>query len=590
MPLNHRYTYISNIEYSETDSYLPKEMPSGMVIANPDESLIGRWLFNEAAGNVAHDLSRYGNHGDLVDEARWEVSSIGRVISFGGTGTNDRVEVGNPVTPAITDYTVIYFAYPSGSSSGSRGVFAINAYDPAFYLSNRVVTIYDAGSGIIPTSVTLPLNEWSHVVLTRSGSTVSVYLNGQFIETVTHSITFPTITKLHLGWTGWTPEIFDGSLRDIHFYDRHFTADEVGRIYNEPYANFVSTDDYAAVAPSIFTSIITLASETNTSNSIDIAKAVSVGLSSETDTSFAITEASVLTIPVNVSQDTSTAFAISSNKSVLVAQSLETDSVFGITAVDNISVAITQETDIGFILTPNMSGLINPSLEVDSAFSVEPFGPIDLSVGVALETNIGANVNPYKNINVGLALEAELADIIGALSSSTLGLPIETDSAFIIKAVTYLAIGIAVESDSAFAIRNASSLLDIDLSFAYDARQSLEVFKVIDINNLQSVVADTDIDIKTGTRVSANNDIHYSWQGNVLWVVREIGYDFRQTIESEQQTIPFAHGVLESNIVTVPIAYSSSFGVTQILNIGGLPPRIHQWKIGKHKTIRFIDK
>ena len=82
----------------------------------------------------------------------------------------------------------------------------------------------------------VPVNTYSQVVITKAGTTVTMYLNGQVVSTgpVTHAIPtsgqFITIGRLDVAVysEAWT---FHGVLDDIRIYKRAFSTNEVQQLY-----------------------------------------------------------------------------------------------------------------------------------------------------------------------------------------------------------------------------------------------------------------------------------------------------------------------------------------------------------------------
>ena len=80
-------------------------------------------------------------------------------------------------------------------------------------------------------SSTLPiLNTWNHILVTRSGSSISLYINNVLISTVTDTRTFPNST-LYIGNDG-SGSHWNGEISSIKMYNRTLSTDEVKNNFN----------------------------------------------------------------------------------------------------------------------------------------------------------------------------------------------------------------------------------------------------------------------------------------------------------------------------------------------------------------------
>jgi hypothetical protein len=103
-------------------------------------------------------------------------------------GTTDYLTV--PASSALTltaDFTIEFWVYSGAFASGASNPSLFNNVSASIFYesngSNRGLCLY-VGSAIITTAITvLPNNQWNHVVCVRSGSTVSMYVNGSRVGT-----------------------------------------------------------------------------------------------------------------------------------------------------------------------------------------------------------------------------------------------------------------------------------------------------------------------------------------------------------------------------------------------------------------------
>ena len=109
------------------------------------------------------------------------------------------------------------------------------------YYPNRIVT----------TGTTMPRDRWVHLVVCRSGSTVSVFLDGSRIGTATYSttmVTSGTDREFKIGHTGFSTEGFKGSVTDVRFINGSSAYDATSETITVPTERLTATADTALLA------------------------------------------------------------------------------------------------------------------------------------------------------------------------------------------------------------------------------------------------------------------------------------------------------------------------------------------------------
>jgi hypothetical protein len=108
-------------------------------------------------------------------------------------GTGDYLRLSSAVN-LTGDFTAEAFIYSDSTFSGQNEIFGsdLNTADgnKQFYIapSTYQLRIYD-GSSVHAASGTVPQNQWSHVAISRQGSTITFYINGVSSGTATVSAT-----------------------------------------------------------------------------------------------------------------------------------------------------------------------------------------------------------------------------------------------------------------------------------------------------------------------------------------------------------------------------------------------------------------
>jgi hypothetical protein len=123
--------------------------------------------------------------------APYSTSVIGGSGYFDGSG--DYLSLTGATAIGSSNYTLEYWVYPT-STETLQGVFvttvnaATGVLRTGIYNGKVYVDIYD-GTGSIDSGSAVPLNAWSHIAITKSGSSYTSYLNGAVNTTWTDSTT-----------------------------------------------------------------------------------------------------------------------------------------------------------------------------------------------------------------------------------------------------------------------------------------------------------------------------------------------------------------------------------------------------------------
>ncbi len=166
---------------------------------------------------------------------------IGNAVKLSGNG--EYVNLPNGIVSGLHDFTVSAWVNPSANSAWSR------VFDFGTGTSNFMFLTLSAGGGplrfadatpsgggdSITGPGTLPLNTWSHVAVTLSGHTGTLYVNGQPVATNTNM----TLTPADLGatnqnWIGRSQFIADpylaATVDDFQIYDHALSAAEIAAL------------------------------------------------------------------------------------------------------------------------------------------------------------------------------------------------------------------------------------------------------------------------------------------------------------------------------------------------------------------------
>ena len=158
-------------------------------------------------------------------------------------GTSDYLATPSTLTNITGNFTMEAWVYPTlngasndiltqwGPTAANLSfIFRVESGRPAFYWNNP-------GSGqtfgVIGTTTSVVVNQWSHIAVTRSGSTIRLFVNGTTDSSTLSAVgAFPTVTcPFYIGTTSpGTTEFWNGYISNLRFvngtalYTANFTV------------------------------------------------------------------------------------------------------------------------------------------------------------------------------------------------------------------------------------------------------------------------------------------------------------------------------------------------------------------------------
>lgn len=176
-----------------TSTFTP---PTAPLTAVTNTSLLTNFtnagIYDSTSKNV---LETVGNAQVSTTQAKWGTTSM----AFDGTG--DYLTIPNSPTLAVGsgDFTIEGWWYPT-DLSGTTNLWCLGDERSSYnglllYWSGGTskLTLYSNGSAIITSSISTSTNTWYFVSVVRSGTTITLYVNGSSAGTVTNSTSFTGI-------------------------------------------------------------------------------------------------------------------------------------------------------------------------------------------------------------------------------------------------------------------------------------------------------------------------------------------------------------------------------------------------------------
>jgi len=154
-------------------------------------------------------------------------------------GNNEQVDMGNTILSGTTDFTMACWINSEVTTSGAYMLF--NSYASGytggvqFYINGADRKLYywsSSGDFAGSTAISGTDGAWDFAVVTRSGTTMTIYLNGSVdgTSTVSHSIAGTNMTLG--GSSGASGYVFNGKIDEASIWTRALSASEISELYN----------------------------------------------------------------------------------------------------------------------------------------------------------------------------------------------------------------------------------------------------------------------------------------------------------------------------------------------------------------------
>lgn len=190
------------------------------------------------SGTTWTDLSRGGNNGTLVNmDSTGFSSSNGGVIVF--DGTNDYVIHNSLDLGTIASWS-IWVKYTSFSGVPVLLGSNVNNYYSLYYLNSSKIFYVGYGSTFpsLVYSTGLTIGQWYNITLTRNGLTITIYINGVSIGTMSGgSSTLSSIFSI-IGAETSARYYSNINLSQVIIYNRVLNSQEVLQNYNTTKSRF----------------------------------------------------------------------------------------------------------------------------------------------------------------------------------------------------------------------------------------------------------------------------------------------------------------------------------------------------------------
>jgi hypothetical protein len=242
--------------YGETEALLTASGSGG------GSGPVTHYPFNQSGSTTTVLDVVGGRNGTLRNGASWTtLGRFGNAVNLNSNNSN-YVELPTGIVSSLnSDYSISTWVYLNSLSTWSR-VFDFGASvqygNPVVYmfltprhsdnngtLRFAITTSGNAGEQMITGSSALPTNSWVHVVVTLSGTTGTLYVNGLAQGTNTNMTLRPSslgnTNQNRIGRSQWSNDPYlNGRVDEFRIYDRALSSSEVTALYNSNSDNVIN--------------------------------------------------------------------------------------------------------------------------------------------------------------------------------------------------------------------------------------------------------------------------------------------------------------------------------------------------------------
>ncbi len=223
---------VSNTMGSATSSNALLTVLSSPPCSPAATGLVGWW---RGDGDAADQVS--GKEGSLMGETAFGIGRVGQAFTMDGNG--DGISLGNPACLHLQDLTIEAWIRRSSTerasyATGGHGAIVSCGWGGYFfwlhgsgYLQFNRLGDYSSLSG-----PSIADTEFHHVAVTKSGTTVTFYLDGIAYTAPAYSGTFSFTSGVGIGFRPDNKDnSFLGTIDEVSVYNRALTANEIQAVY-----------------------------------------------------------------------------------------------------------------------------------------------------------------------------------------------------------------------------------------------------------------------------------------------------------------------------------------------------------------------
>jgi hypothetical protein len=224
---------ILNLYNSNRKKYVPTEnISTDGLILHIDPSINTCY---PGTGTTIYDLSSNAYVGSILNGASYSNNRTGALLF---DGANECVQFYNAILSGTQDFTIESWAYntktPAGQGGSDGTIFAnYGVGNLQFFYSYQYIGMWlNNNSAYTSSPQTIYQYGPMQLTATRSGSNLSIYLDGNLVDTGSSADTVGTTTNFRIGANTSGTERFVGYIYNLKIYNRALPQSEIINNYN----------------------------------------------------------------------------------------------------------------------------------------------------------------------------------------------------------------------------------------------------------------------------------------------------------------------------------------------------------------------
>jgi glucuronoarabinoxylan endo-1,4-beta-xylanase len=203
-------------------------------------SLVAYWSFDEVNGTTAADGSGNGNNATLMNGASFAGGKKNNALTLNGAGSWANI----PNKTFSGNFTIAAWVNLTGTISSADALIGQEGAGQDINFTSARIRFYTGSSNAVTATQSLTAGVWKHYTIRRSGSSISIYIDGVLNATGTYSGSFNP-KAIGRGNAGANTR---GKIDEMYIYNRALTATEITDLFNGIAARNAAEEPLAPVA------------------------------------------------------------------------------------------------------------------------------------------------------------------------------------------------------------------------------------------------------------------------------------------------------------------------------------------------------
>jgi fibronectin type 3 domain-containing protein len=213
--------------------------PVSAEISGTPSPLVVQLKFDETGGATAADSSGRANHATLVNAPSFVAGTFVNALNL-TAASSQYAKLPSGIVSGLTNFTISTWVKLNSSANNNR-IFDFGTSTSAYMELSpkasatgfmRYEIVFSGTIQRIDTTYTFPVGVWTHVALTQSGTTGTLYINGTAVGTNTALTLKPsnlgTTTLNYIGRSQWSADPYlNGVVDDFRLYSQAMSAAEI---------------------------------------------------------------------------------------------------------------------------------------------------------------------------------------------------------------------------------------------------------------------------------------------------------------------------------------------------------------------------